>query len=316
MKNRTGFTLVELLVVIAIIGVLIALLLPAVQQAREAARRMSCTNNLKQLGLALHNYHDVNKRLPIGTGQVTAVWQGTGNHGSWLVRLLPFVEQTNVYDRLDKSDVDLSTTANGDPLYQVVIRDFICPSDDHDGTWTGSQGYPATQKRAVANYSASMGSQNNSPCGTHNNFFGTGPDVRNDEDFGNLAKLSGVIGHRAVAAAFKDITDGLSNTIALGEVRPKCSNHVRRGWLAANSLYTGTGIAINFNTCEGTPGSGTGCNQHVNQWGASQGFKSIHPGGCNFVFCDGSVHFVSETIDMVNYQRLGDRRDGQPLTEF
>ncbi|QDT66519.1 DUF1559 domain-containing protein [Calycomorphotria hydatis] len=316
-KRYSGFTLVELLVVIAIIAILIALLLPGVQQAREAARRSQCKNNLKQLGLALHNYHDNFRQFPPGHGNIWNRWQGTGNHGSWLSRLLPYVEEVSLYNSLHPDNVDLSVASNGKFVYEIVIPKFLCPSDDHNGLWEGIS-YPAGQLRAASNYSASMGSQNNNPtgCATHLNYFGTGPHVRNDDPEQKLENLSGVIGHVAVAAAIKDITDGTSNTIILGEVRPNCSAHVRRGWLAANSLYTGTGIQINFNTCEGEPGTGSGCNVYSGQWGTSQGFKSRHVGGCHFTLCDGSVQFINENIDMVTYQRLGDRRDGQIVGEF
>lgn len=316
-KHRSrGFTLIELLVVIAIIAVLIALLLPAVQQAREAARRTQCKNNLKQLGLALHNYHDTASIFPTPTGNIYGVWSGTGNHGSWLARLLPHIDQAPLFNSLHPTDVDLSTTPDGKLVYQVVIPAFLCPSDPNGGTSTNSITY-GTQVRAVSNYSASMGSQNNSPCvSSFANIFGTGPDSRNDDPTLSLNRLSGVFGHSVCSARIRDITDGTSNTIALGEVRPKCEVHVRNGWLATNSLYTGTGININFNTCEGEPGTGTGCNTHTGSWGASQGFKSIHIGGCHFVLCDGSVRFISENIDMRNYQRLGDRRDGETVSEF
>ncbi|QDT66515.1 DUF1559 domain-containing protein [Calycomorphotria hydatis] len=319
LSSRRGFTLVELLVVIAVVSTLIAILLPAIQQAREAARRSECKNNLKQLGLALHNYHDNFGRFPPGHANDTwQRWQGSGNHGGWLSRLLPFIDEVNLYNSLHPHNVDLSVTPDGRPAYEIVLPQLICPSDNHNGVWTGSQSYPADQLRAISNYSASMGSQHNTPigCATHLNYFGTGPDSRNDDPTQSLDRLSGVIGHVAVSAAIRDITDGTSNTIVFGEVRPACSNHVRRGWLAANSLYTGTGVAINFNTCEGEQGSGLGCHAHAGQWATSQGFKSIHSGGCQFTLCDGSVRFISENINMVTYQQLGDRRDGQVVGVF
>ena len=270
--NRIGFTLVELLVVIAIIGILIALLLPAVQAAREAARRSQCSNNLKQLGLALHNYHDVHHKLPYNGDITVPGWLGQpGDHGGYMVRLLPFIEQQPLYNQLNPYNVELSVTTAGTPVYEVIIPTIICPSDNHQGFYTDSQNY-GTQKRAVSNYSASMGSQNNSPCGTHNNYFGHGPDVRNDDWSLSLNRLSGVIGHWQVSARFADITDGLSNTIALGEVRPRCENHVRNGWLSFNALYTETGSAINFPTCEGEQPYGPPCNLYAWAWGASQGF--------------------------------------------
>ncbi len=314
---RRGFTLVELLVVIAIIGVLVALLLPAIQAAREAARRSSCTNNLRQLGLALHSYHDTYGRLPM-TIHTNFSWGSTHpNHkGSWLVRLLPFVEQAAIWDQLNfDGNVEHDSRIGDQFVHEIVIPAFICPSDDHDKVWEGGFSLNAStnpQRRALANYSASMGSQANSPCGTHNNYFGTGPVIRADTLNGN--EISGVIGHMAWSATFAQVTDGLSNTIALGEVRPLCEGHVRDGWMSTNALYTGTGIAINYNTCEGTPGYGaTACNRHVGAWGASQGFKSLHAGGANFTLCDGSIRFISEMIDMVTYQALGDRRSGHSI---
>ncbi|QDV67016.1 hypothetical protein Poly24_07070 [Rosistilla carotiformis] len=317
-RRKLGFTLVELLVVIAIIGILVGLLLPAVQAAREAARRMSCSNNLKQLGLAVHNYHDTFKVFPTNCIVASGTWgqDHVSHKGSFLVKLLPFIEQQALYDSCDfTGDTVLhSVTPSGEFVHSVIVEGFICPSDNHQGHWMGGATHTADsngQNRALSNYSGSMGSQANSPCGTHNNYFGTGPDIRADTL--NASRISGVFGHWAWSARLRDITDGTSSTIAIGEIRPNCAMHTRDGWMAENALYTGTGITINFNTCEGEPGSGTGCNQHTGQWGASQGFKSIHPGGAMFVLCDGSIQFLSETIDMVTYQRLGDRRDGQPV---
>jgi len=320
-RNAKGFTLIELLVVIAIIAILIALLLPAVQQAREAARRTQCKNNLKQLGLATHNYHDTHNVFPCASIIAGGTWGADHptHKGSIFVRILPFLEQSNLYNSCDfsRDTVLHSTTSSGQRVHSVILTALICPSDDHQGTWSGGASHTADsngQQRALSNYSPSMGSQANSPCGTHGNFFGTGPDVRADTLDAN--RISGVFGHWAWAARMRDITDGTSNTIAIGEVRPKCEEHVRDGWMAENSMYTGTGVAINFNTCQGTPGSGTGCNQHSGQWGASQGFKSIHVGGAQFLLCDGSVRFLSENLDMPTYQALGDRRDGRVLGEF
>ena len=319
--RQRGFTLIELLVVIAIIAILIALLLPAVQQAREAARRSQCKNNLKQLGLALHNYHDTHGQFPMNCIIQQLTWgQDHPDHkGSQMVKLLPFLDQAPLYNVCDfsRDTVLHSVTSDGTLVNSIVIPGLICPSDDHDGHWFGGATHTTDsngQNRAVSNYSFSTGSMNNSPCGTHNNYFGNGPDVRSDTLSGG--RVSGVFSHFAWAAKMKDIRDGSSNTIAMGEVRPRCENHVRDGWMAENALYTGTGIQINFNTCEGEPGSGSGCNQYTGQWGASQGFKSVHVGGAHFLLCDGSVHFLSENIDMVTYQALGERRDGRPIGEF
>ncbi|MCA9014242.1 MAG: DUF1559 domain-containing protein [Planctomycetaceae bacterium] len=320
-RTRAGFTLIELLVVIAIIAILIALLLPAVQQAREAARRSTCKNNLKQLGLALHNYHDAHGQFPC-TIHTNFTWSSVNpNHGgSWLVHLLPYIDQAPLYNSLNFSQdpAHQGVTPDGKPAYTVKMVSFICPSDTHTGVWTNGMSVDGStngQNRAVSNYSASMGSQANGPGGTHNNYFNHGPVTRADTL--NSMQISGVIGHMSWAARIRDITDGTTNTIILGEVRPACSDHVRNGWMHINTMYTGTGVAINFDTCEDSPNAASGTpNWFTGQWGNSQGFKSIHEGGAHLLLCDGSVRFVSENIDMVNYQRLGDRRDGQVVSEF
>tara|TARA_R110002111_G_scaffold108086_1_gene166732 strand:- start:28762 stop:29733 length:972 start_codon:yes stop_codon:yes gene_type:complete len=320
-QTRVGFTLIELLVVIAIIAILIAMLLPAVQQARESARRSTCKNNLKQLGIALHNYHDTHQRFPC-TIHTNKTWNSINpdHGGSWLVHLLPFLDQSPLYNVLDFNldPAHQAQTASGQYAYTVEIPGLICPSDTHEGFWTNGMSVDATtngQKRAVSNYSACMGSQANTPGGTHNNYFGHGAVTRADTM--EPREISGVIGHMSWAARIRDISDGTSNTIVVGEVRPECSDHVRNGWMHVNSMYTGTGVAINFDTCEDSPGAASGTpNWFTGQWGNSQGFKSKHDGGAHFLLCDGSVRFLSENLDMITYQRLGDRRDGQPVGEF
>ncbi|MEK6247544.1 MAG: DUF1559 domain-containing protein, partial [Planctomycetales bacterium] len=274
--------------------------------------------------LALHNYHDTHQQFPMNCilgVQGGPAW-GTDHHthkGSQFVKLLPFLDQAPLYNSCDfsRDTVLHSTTPDGKLVNSVVIASLQCPSDNTLKTWLGGATHTTDsngQERAASNYSFSMGSQANSPCGTHNNFFGTGAQVRADSL--NPRVISGVFSHWAWAATMADVRDGTSNTIAVGEIRPLCANHTRDGWMAENAMYTGTGVAINFNTCEGEPGTGAGCNQYTGQWGASQGFKSSHTGGAQFVFCDGSVHFLSENIDMPTYQALGDRRDGTTVGAY
>jgi prepilin-type N-terminal cleavage/methylation domain-containing protein/prepilin-type processing-associated H-X9-DG protein len=317
MKNvrRPAFTLVELLVVIAIIGILVALLLPAVQAAREAARRMSCSNNLKQLGLACHNYHDTYKRFPIGTrlndpanGGSNNPWTaGAHRKGSQLVKLLPFVEQSPLYDRANQAgDVNAQLAAAGYGAGE--INNFRCPSDDYENPNTGQ-----------SNYAGSMGAQNipGRGCTLYpGNVFGTGPAGHGSTERGD--QTSGVFSRFSFAARFADVTDGTANVLLMGEIRPFCGDHTRGGWAHGNAIWIATTAPINYETCanQGAGISGTsGCNADGN-WQTSQGFKSRHPGGAQFVFADGSVHFLPETIDYMTYQRLGDRRDGKPVGEF
>jgi prepilin-type N-terminal cleavage/methylation domain-containing protein/prepilin-type processing-associated H-X9-DG protein len=343
---RDAFTLVELLVVIAIIGILVALLLPAVQAAREAARRMSCSNNLKQLGLALHNYHDTYKRFPINYLD----WERAPTvGGSHVVRLFPFMEQQPLSDfiqagftAVSPANVEDRTLPNGKLARETIVPGLICPSDSHEAI--------IQDRRAVTNYTGSMGAQrmdSNSGCNLCTVVAGPPPTTnafsvasceawfgdqggRERGDWGDSARLSGVFSRGGTSnpansayamwsAALQQITDGTSNVIAMGEIVPYCGDHSRNGWMHSNAIWVATTAPINFNTCPGENGldSNNAANPPCNRlesWNTSMGFKSKHPGGAQFVMCDGSVQFLSQTINYDTYQRLGDRRDGRSVT--
>ena len=316
-KTRAGFTVLELLIVTGIVALLLAILLPAVSRVREAARRAQCASNLKQIGVALHNYHSCHRRFPLGAVHDNfTFWFDNPNHkGSVFVQLLPFIEEDNLYKQLNfKGDVDQSINAStGRPVYETILPLLICPSDDHDGYWPGAgfssrmNGTPS-RKRALSNYAPSMGNQYISQCGTTGNRFGTGPANRGDTVDGT--KISGVFSRMAWAARLRDIPDGPSKTIAMGEIRPRCSDHSRDGWMHVNSLWFATTAPINAPTCPGEPGYASGTCHTEFKLGTAQGFKSTHPGGAQFLYCDGSVHFVLDSMEDITYQRLGDRRDG------
>ncbi|GAB5442442.1 MAG: DUF1559 domain-containing protein [Fuerstiella sp.] len=337
MRKKRGFTLIELLVVIAIIAILIALLLPAVQQAREAARRTQCKNNLKQLGLALHNYHDVYNQFPMSlanfNGAAGPTWS-TSSRGSYLVRLLPFVEQAPMYNALDFSLVGTPWTAANfegqtDPsgkLYRHYnIPTFQCPSDpspERDGHSNKS------------NYALSIGNQAMPGSSAQNpwgvctlfpgNDFGTGAAGHgNPSSVGNYSGFAA----RFWASKMRDLVDGTSNVIAGGEIRPQCGDHTRNGWFHFNSLWVATTAPVNYpikcvredpdwNNSTADPANGRGPCNHWRNWQTSQGFKSRHIGGAQFLMADGSCHFISENIDYLTYQKLGDRRDGNPVGEW
>ena len=228
MRKRSGFTLVELLVVIAIIGVLVALLLPAVQAAREAARRMQCGNNLKQLGLAMHNYYDTYKRLPINTRHndpantpVRAMWQA-GNHrkGSVLVKILPWMEQNTLFDSLDfNRDVYAQLNSLGYDNGGNRISSYICPSD-------GTTSTRLARDRQFYNYAKNIGNQNMpgrgwcniypnnaGPNGQGGNMYGRGAAGHGNRNDG--INISGVFSRMSWAAKFADVLDGTSNTIMM-----------------------------------------------------------------------------------------------------
>ncbi|MFY9253300.1 MAG: DUF1559 domain-containing protein [Fuerstiella sp.] len=317
-RLRKAFTLIELLVVIAIIAILIALLLPAVQQAREAARRTQCKNNLKQLGLALHNYEDTYGLFPAGGYWNNRAQPGNVAHqqGGLLTHLLPFIEQANLFNQIPfenapNRNVNDAVDANGKLLRQSFsVPAFLCPSD------TAGSNY--NNRSTVQNYAGSKGASNaGEPAGGNPNGSPPCPNKYLSFRRGGTSGsgVSGVFHRNGRSTKIRDVTDGLSNTIFMGEVRPECSNHIRQGWLQANNGQGmfGTLAPMNLDTCNSSASSG--CNW-INNWTEEFGFKSRHTGGAQFLFGDGSVHFLSENIDHGTYNNLGAKSDGNTVGEF
>jgi len=266
-NRQRGFTLIELLVVIAIIAILIALLLPAVQQARESARRSQCRNNLKQWGIALHNYHDAHSTLPMGK---TAL-----RHWTHRSMLLPFIDQRTLYDQVDfEFDPDCFTYAQvtvPDTPTDDVLELYLCPSDPSSGqVSTGPLG-----RHAVGGY---VGVSGDTPTSKNGMFYVNS------------------------ATRFRDLTDGVSNTIAMGE--RGIPSQLNFGWMLCGSTQDAF-LDTQIGLIPGKPDSTH--NDHFWSW---------HVGGAHFLLADSSVRFMSETTDHATLVSLSTRSGNEILDDF
>lgn len=328
---RRGFTLIELLVVIAIIAVLIALLLPAVQQAREAARRSQCKNNLKQMGLAMHNYHETHRAFPAISYDHENNGGDEARHASWgwPVFLFPFIDQAPAYNQLKPGTPMRLHQAVADATLlrtlETPLEVFICPSDpgssvnEHHLLNDGS----GTNRRATAK----------------SNYLGVNEagDIQRINPDGLFVPATNVNGNKTRIRRLRDMTDGTSQTAMIGER----AFRIGQVTLGAGNVYGHNGnndiennASYNDNGNDGgfiavvsggkpsineTATCGTSCNDIDGR----QGFSSNHTGGAHFVFADGSVHFISQNIDHKNggaidstYERLLEGMDGQVVGEF
>lgn len=301
--NRQAFTLVELLVVIAIIGILVALLLPAIQSAREAARRAQCTNNLKQLALALQNYHDTYQCFSINYGG-NQQYNNTGTGKSWLIGILPFIEQQQLYSQIDFTVAigDNTATANrtaNTAVAEQMVKPFLCPSDGDSapGVQSGRANVGGTW--GVNNYKAVAGGNWN--WGDHTGvaqLTGKWPSDANGLDRGNgiITRNSDnqVLNYTRMA----NITDGTSLTFAIGEAVPSWCQHTWWWWF--NGATATCGIPLNYRI-----GYGDGqLKAWTGDWNRNYSFFSRHPGGGQFALCDASTHFVTDSIDITLYRQL------------
>lgn len=321
--RKLGFTLVELLVVIAIIGILIALLLPAVQAAREAARRSQCTNNLKQLGLALHNYHDVNKAFPAvgyargwsdpagiaGGANDLAEGPTTLNHNSW-VSLAPFYEQQAIYSAYNFRGAACGYIRNSarplpggivDPANIAVAKTnlpiFRCPSDSWDPLNKVSTAYSPDGTAANRSYRTNYDFSAYKTVSSDFNWWPRLTDRRYKYMFSTNT-----------CSTVADITDGTSNTVAVVEtvhnvINGDCAAWAFRGW-----VMTGIDISEGINQWQWPvlgawyTGDRTVRAGQLFDWGNA---GSLHPGGCNVCMADGSVRFLSETMESCRDQGTG-----------
>ena len=319
-----GFTLIELLVVIAIIAILIALLLPAVQQAREAARRSQCKNNLKQIGLALHNYHDVFREFPIGS-------QLSYNRANWRASILPYIDQAPLYNKLDFNAPSQAGFAAGNgntasglgpinrALNNQLITVYKCPSSVCSAFYTGSSplannGTPAPDNASIRETSMTM-----DYVGISGSYGGTAPYTSNCGPvvYGGYWCNSGLmlIGD---SAQIRDCTDGTSNTMIIGEQSGLINNGDYRsnyygGWSGHNGLSSwGTGVQ----TIRYSPNPSTAPAGGDQTYNANTPLTSAHEGGVHVLLADGAVRFLSENVDLSTQLALGMKNDGNVLGEW
>ncbi len=306
-----GFTLVELLVVIAIIGILVALLLPAVQAAREAARRTQCANNLKQIGLALQNYHDVQKTFPPG-GITMGPCCGTRSGTNWAISILPYMEGKNLYDRYDFNRF------NEDPqnrfVREQIVSTYTCPSDLHVNLLERPESGPGNGLLYRMSSYRCMGGKTNA-----NGWW-------DNEQWTSIAGSAGkswrgvlhAIGRRGLTTErMGTVTDGTSNTLMVGEMHTR--TRPRRGtfWAYTYTSYNSSDASINqprillgdYDRCVriGGPGGSNAC---------KRGWGSFHDGQIiQFVNVDGSIRIVSQNIDMSIFTDLATIAGGEVVVQ-
>lgn len=362
--RRNAFTLVELLVVIAIIGILVALLLPAVQAAREAARRMQCVTNLKNIALATINHHDTFGHFPVdesyydggdrgnsansaqrvNVGELTFQWEPRANFGipaegldggGWIVRVLPFIEEQSLFDQFDQPGTGVNgnwsaftgmNATNGQPdsaFSQALGQQpaiIVCPSDDNGGPKQGEQ-FPYSRGTetplgpqilvATTNYKGNAGD------GVYEN------EPEPLADWSYTPRFSCYEGDKCVGVFWRatyirggvklsSFTDGTSQTLLIGEASPLDGNSA--AW-SSDGDWAVTSVELNFDyENDGQCIDGLGAVNPGQCWGLMRGFRSFHPGGVNFARADGSVSFLSESIEHAVYRALSTRNGGETFS--
>jgi prepilin-type N-terminal cleavage/methylation domain-containing protein len=319
-RRDRGFTLIELLVVIAIIAVLIALLLPAVQSAREAARRAQCSNNLRQIGIALHNYHDTVGTFPSSfwRTQDNPAWPGARprrpQFHSWIAMILPQLEQSPVFNSINFSlpvngDIPGLTTGNlglkaNHTATMTLINTLTCPSDPSPNFSTFARVDTGVGWDFVRNVPRNFG--DNHPDDPTYWPFQSLPASR-DFGFGELNTFTGMMTRDGGTTSIRDFTDGTSNTFAVGESLFEACDWFT--WPNPNGSTAGSAIPINYKVTKHNADAGD--RRDSRNWRVGFGFKSQHPGIVQFLFADGRVQAVKETINRNVYRALSTRNQGE-----
>ncbi len=337
--SRQAFTLVELLVVIAIIGILVGLLLPAVQAAREAARRMQCSNNLKQLALSVHNHHDTYRKFPSGVlRRQPPEWPhpeegqaGQNRRFQLMHQLLPFMEQSNLYQRWNQLSFNANRLAPGgtvewagEHFFKQVVTTMVCPSNP--GDFWNEAADPVDSGRYFRNHYFGCAGTRSYPrrdtSGARPSLYNPfAPAVPNPTPGAGYTALTDGIFTQNKFYRMADATDGTSNTLLLGERKyfdaifdSIPGERIRDwGWCwfgAQGDALLGTGVPMNF-VLPANFLSLDGGTQQLLYEDRINAFGSMHTGGSNMAMGDGSVHFVSENISPVTFQALGTRSRGE-----
>lgn len=329
LPKRRGFTLVELLVVIAIIGILVALLLPAIQAAREAARRTECSNNLKQIGLGLQNYHDTYRTFPLGSFNLRVAWPSNGSN--WRALILPFIEESAVHDQLSftaDSYFMAGGAAGGNWLVgnkildRLILGTYQCPSSvlpdigGHNNAHAMNAHYVGNQgcARPVPGGAPTMGTRD---CG---HGWSCNNGVLAPNECFNMA----------------DVTDGTSNTLLVAEqsstvsvLKINATSNYYGAWygsrhpnpMDAPSCWdlwqTGTScFRYAINSYKDAPSAGAVPHQARLMYRNNLLFNSEHPGGVMITLCDGSVRFVNDSVNFTNFKRVACRYDGDSVDQY
>ncbi len=294
-NRKRGFTLIELLVVIAIIAILIALLLPAIQQAREAARRTECKNNLKQMGIALHNYHDIHVSFPAGFSSA-----GGPHSTSWMVAILPHMEMQNIYDE-----------------YNLTVNWWHSSNQTARGRQVNAYHCPSAPQGLLSNAPADFGRRGNYAANAGVGTYSRGTAIPHTTGLTELGPF-----HVNSFSRIRDVTDGTSNTAAVAEILHSRGNGSRGAYSSdgGSIMYTHSFPPNNptadlTERCANEPAFGTPCTAS----GAGPHrltARSKHTGGAQMLLCDGSVRFVPDAVAQTTWERLGGMADGEVVDQY